>query len=181
MITGPITQAADPCDVCSGAGCLICAKTMGEHTGKCDPCPKCFAKDADFASLLEREPQPEGPELVELDQGPKAYVTAANMRSLNEALRDAAERIKSLEDVLVVVRGRASMAVHCANTAALSVAEGNTQPLPERSGTCYSTCQGLVDLVTETLDPCEPWCVLAEPGRKHEGACVPIEEGDRGE
>jgi hypothetical protein len=110
--------------------------------------------DPDFASLLEREPleEEEGRAIIRAHPGKEgAYVL------LRQALHDSAARIKELEGVLVAVR---------AKLGALSI-----NPLAGYPAECTRVMyevRELISLLSETLDPCKPWCVL-EPG--HGGAC----------
>lgn len=133
--------------------------------------------DPDLASLMSTEPAVErrsnSPGI--LDSQTRDQLRRQQAEQTQASM---AARIQALEGVLVTIRGRASIAVHAADRAALSIAEGHAQPLPERCGTCYSTCQGLVDLINSTLSPHQPWC----RDESHEGACQSDpEERDDGE
>lgn len=121
--------------------------------------------DPDFASLLEREPQPErmgerekcAHELEEygypnaariLRSGPDSLDERLKTENVTNALDSAASRIKELEGVLVAVRAGLGAFRLCAH---------------------WRDAEKLTSLINETLDPCKPWCVL-EPG--HGGACA---------
>lgn len=105
---------------------------------------------ADFASLLELEPAHATHR--SLDYGRKLLDTA---QKTNES---QASRIKSLEGVLVAIRTLAAKAYSRAEWAGQA-----KRPISE-----------IEHLITETLDPCKPWCTRDEPG--HPGACEPVED-----
>jgi hypothetical protein len=126
--------------------------------------------DPDFASLLEREPEkeylaetianPDGTDTFTV-YGP-AGVVSTTTPAMKTALDSAAERIKELEGVLVAVR---------AKLGALSI-----NPLAGYPAECTRVMyevRELISLLSETLDPCKPWCVL-EPG--HGGGCMQAED-----
>lgn len=81
-------------------------------------------------------------------------------------LTSATARIKSLEGVLVAIRARA--------------AEGAKLRTGVPSETLASMrrvyLEEISSLVSETLDPCKPWCTRDEPG--HSGACEPHEHDE---
>lgn len=123
---------------------------------------------ADFASLLEREPEreylveqfasPDGADTFTV-YGPAGVVSVTTPVE-KTALEAAQERIKSLEGVLVAIRAKAT----------LGASQRSTTPL-EKARAEVLTLIG--SLVSETLDPCKPWCAM-EPG--HPGACLSGEE-----
>lgn len=135
--------------------------------GSCQEEPAEFiARDAaDFASLLEREPQPEkvlgSPTTTDWcgHCGRGWSVTAKALANANATTESQRLRIKSLEDVLVAIRAKASHPV--------SYYEQAKKHLGEISA-----------LVSETLDPCKPWCDL---GEGHGGACMSADEAYDGE
>jgi len=191
---------------CDGCHAGIPVDANGNHRmgaeGKYPDLMKCqadkYTDPADFASLLEREPAPEKvlrpsrcvscggecewcdahstqPAPVDLSLEP---IIKVNMERVHETAfeqtireRDAAKatqasmaaHIKSLEGVLVAIRARVAKPVAYEQRAILALANE------------------IVSLISETLDPCKPWCVLAEPGRKHEGCCIQAEDLADGE
>jgi len=184
-------MSQNQCDGCH-AGIPVDANgnhRMGKPGGYAD-LMKCQAdryasNDSDFASLLEREPREErmserercAHELEEygypnaariLRNGPDSLDERLKADSQTNSLDSAAARIKSLEDVLVAIRVKAASGVGA------SMAHRGAS---ERADVRLTILTEIASLVSETLDPCKPWCVLAEEGRKHEGACVPADEG----
>lgn len=111
--------------------------TMYWNTEKvpCEPEPSTKLDEADFASLLEREPQPE-----------PQQETHEVCRETHDAACATYERIKSLEGVLVAIKAISA-----------SVLDG-------KSIMVRSKHLEIVRLVQETLDPCKPWCTRDEPG-----------------
>jgi hypothetical protein len=118
---------------------------------------------ADFSSLLEREPMDESAKRK------KEWTAAADVVGYSaDALSSAAERIKSLEDVLVAIRVKLTAIDRgTAISAQRLVLRAIFDPLHEA-----------LDLISETLDPCKPWCVLPE---NHGGACTSDERMDERE
>lgn len=133
--------------------CMAPGDLMICQASKYEPEPTTKLTPEDFASLLEREPQEESAKAADAEGWKRLYWDAI------KTCQSASDRIKSLEDVLVAIRAKAASA------------RGT-------SGAPLVACREIMELVTETLDPCEPWCAM-EPG--HPGACLSGEEMDRGE
>ncbi len=116
--------------------------------------------DADFASLLEREPSDASDSIEDWMQ--KCEDAAKRNLTLRGTLDSAASRIKELEGVLVAVR-TGIVTIQCHTTGMWN------EEVKQRQ----AALSHIVALINETLDPCKPWCVL-EPG--HGGACCPQED-----
>lgn len=114
---------------------------------------------ADFASLLEREPQE--PEESDLDMAMRLLSAA------EKAVNSAQERIKSLEDVLVAIR-----------TGLITIKNYAPGEFDDCTRRRNAALDRVLDLIGETLDPCESWCVAQQP---HEGICMSAEDFGDGE
>lgn len=102
------------------------------------------------ARELEEYGYPNGARI--LRSGPDSLDERLKADSQTTALDSAAVRIKSLEGVLVAIRAKLTHHQMCS---ADRISE-------------------IRALITETLDPCKPWCTRDEPG--HSGACEPVEQ-----
>lgn len=156
--------------------------------------------DSDFASLLEREPLNDG--LVHAtrevrfmnDAGGYSLGTITVGSVQKTALDSAQERIHSLEGVLVAIR--AQLARKMQREVELwdrineyAAACGGITGTPTMSGRRMDAVaavnravrmdpDAVIALISETLDPCKPWCAL-EQG--HGGACISDERMDERE
>lgn len=159
MIISKFEKAGEPCGVCSGSGCVLCAKMMGEHDEPCETCPACSPVDgADFASLLEREPREEHMSALEIGQRIHeeiaASVAAGQSAKRDELVSSMAARISSLEGVLREIRGKA--------------ARGRSDLATDRLAAVYGCLDEILSLIGETLDPHKPWC----RDENHRGPCL---------
>lgn len=205
-LSGPIEMAEDPCERCYGAGCLICARTAGEHPGACDPCPACSPVDPnDLANLLEREPFDRtitvGVQLVAFWDAVNAYARTCGGDTSDATLGSARMEAGAVVERIVTADGWGPTVSACERraedaerratvaSAGLAAAGDRIKMLEEvlvavrvalsagiGPGTALMACKAAISLISETLDPHKPWCA----DENHQGPCTPKDAGYEG-